>query len=402
MITKFKVPIVLCVIIMIGALIDVSIVYIDLPTDSTSEAPRTALGQVSVVFGGISLDVQDVFSSVEVITPTNLCSPLPPLPHAVYSAAAVYVDTTQEIVLCGGSDDDNNILSSCHSLSLHNYSWSPLPHTQPQPSLTFAPELNILVAIGGTTKTVETLSFDGPIRTWVSRPEWSITTLDTLDHCIFYVFPFLYILNAKDLFRLNLSSKSSSWQNMAPMPEAKFEPACVLVDDMFYVVGGQRKNTAVAYNVLEDRWENIPALIQARYASGLGTIGGILTVFGGFVANTTHSDFEHLNSTRLHLSSSIIQNIFFYSQMGIRDKTFCSTKSLLCLCQCTIRCPCMHCHIIPWNKVQYFTISIQSILTIKGMSNLFFFECLSFCIVLCATHMDMTNDYKCLMEMDTL
>ena len=56
--TKFKVPMVLCVIIMIGALIDVSIVYIDLPTDSTCEAPGTALGQVSVVFGGISLDVQ--------------------------------------------------------------------------------------------------------------------------------------------------------------------------------------------------------------------------------------------------------------------------------------------------------------------------------------------------------
>jgi len=290
---------------MIGAVIDVSIVYVDLTTDpSTSEAPdrpQELKGLVSVVLGGLSLDRKDVLSSVEVITPTSLCTPLPPLPHAVYSAAAAYVETTQEIVVCGGSDAGYNILRSCHSLSLHNNSWSTLPHSQPRLALTFAPELNMLVAISGATYTVETLSFDGPSRTWVSRPEWSLSTLVTLDldHCTFYVFPFLYILaNPVDLYRLDISTKSPGWQKMAPIPEPKFDPACGWVKDIFYVVGGQRRNTAVAYDIMEDRWENIPSLNHDRYASGLGIIGDHLTVFGGFVTNNTNSDFEHFNSTR--------------------------------------------------------------------------------------------------------
>ena len=78
------------------------------------------------------------------------------------------------------------------------------------------------------------------------------------------------------------------------------------INAAWYVVGGGYGQTDVAtaavYDIGLDRWRCIAPLTRGRYSSGLGNIGGVLTLFGGSgstsITEFTGTRYKELFSSR--------------------------------------------------------------------------------------------------------
>ena len=265
---------------------------------------------MSVVLGGHDLYTAGVLSSLEVVTPHTVCSPLPNTPLPMYGAAAVYNPAFNTIVICGGRDQDKKYLNTCYSLSLYSLTWSSYPAmTTPRSyhTLTLAQDHGqvpgVLVAIGGHHTglghaTVET--FTPGDQQWTARPEWNIPNIQT-DHCAFFSSPFLFLADGSYFYKLDLSSNDSRWVKMAEIPESKIDAACGVVDGRLYLVGGYSSSSTLVYDIHSEKWFRYPSLLRERFGAGLGVVGGAITVFGGNIQTEglieTTVSFEQLQGS---------------------------------------------------------------------------------------------------------
>ena len=121
-------------------------------TETTSTATTTteqattvttapaAKDTVSVAIGGIGYGLLE---SMEVITPSKVCSGFPDVPATKYGAAAVFLPGGgqlpgyEAILMCGGYDNYNN-LAECHAYNLRDQTWSEWPSLKQARSVFFA------------------------------------------------------------------------------------------------------------------------------------------------------------------------------------------------------------------------------------------------------------------------
>ena len=61
---------------------------------------------------------------------------------------------------------------------------------------------------------------------------------------------------------------------------------CIVMDDCLYVVGGTNRHNEVLqsverYHFKEDRWQEIPPMLDARASPSIAAVNGKIYVFGG-------------------------------------------------------------------------------------------------------------------------
>ena len=61
---------------------------------------------------------------------------------------------------------------------------------------------------------------------------------------------------------------------------------CIVMDDCLYVVGGTNRHNEVLqsverYHFKEDRWQEIPPMLEARASPSVAAVNGKICVFGG-------------------------------------------------------------------------------------------------------------------------
>ena len=97
--------------------------------ETTVTTAPAAKDTVSVAIGGIGYGLLE---SMEVITPSKVCSGFPDVPSTKYGAAAVFLPGGgqlpgyEAILMCGGYDNYNN-LAECHAYNLRDQTWSEWP-----------------------------------------------------------------------------------------------------------------------------------------------------------------------------------------------------------------------------------------------------------------------------------
>ena len=79
-------------------------------------------------------DANNVFSSVEIFPPSNSCT-IPDLPQPRRSHSLSLLSGV--LVICGGFDEDRNLLDSCISWVAGNDSWTPLYKMRCFPIMSF-------------------------------------------------------------------------------------------------------------------------------------------------------------------------------------------------------------------------------------------------------------------------
>lgn len=80
------------------------------------------------------------------------------------------------------------------------------------------------------------------------------------------------------------------WTPLVPLPSARSGGGSAVIDGILYAVGGAVSvnfaavpvNTVESYNPATNTWTTLASMPTARYALGVGTIGGILYAVGGF------------------------------------------------------------------------------------------------------------------------
>jgi len=86
----------------------------------------------------------------------------------------------------------------------------------------------------------------------------------------------------------------NTWSSVAPIGANKVEPVGIGIDEFGYAITGSTDNTvgnstvvSYKYSPASNAWNSIASIGTARYSAGIGTVGNIAVVFGGYNSSGT-------------------------------------------------------------------------------------------------------------------
>ena len=79
---------------------------------------------------------------------------------------------------------------------------------------------------------------------------------------------------------------TGEWTCYASMLVPRSQMGCLVMDDCLYVIGGTNRHNEVLqsverYHFKENRWEEIPPMLEARASPSVASVNGKIYIFGG-------------------------------------------------------------------------------------------------------------------------
>jgi len=296
-------------------------------TPSLEICQATHPGNYILMIGGSG--GSDLLASSELLTPHFACpDPLPLLPVATKGWSANYLSGS--LLLCGGQDLDSIIAPAllrvnrrCWTLSsMHTDQW------EETFSLSLRRTFHATVATSGHVwafggenldetgafqqlNAVESFTWS---RGWEKRPEYELNPTRSaacavaLDDDNIFLLGGLTTPNTEAnqtkavLDSVVKMNSTGGWVALSPMLQPRYHAACTT-----YTFEGKRGivvsggmglddkgpcNTVEFYDVEEDIWERMPAMVNARCGHSMSHLNGVLTVFGGHHNGTSITNVE--------------------------------------------------------------------------------------------------------------
>jgi len=268
-----------------------------------------------LVVGGRGLS--GVLPTVELITSGGVCKNIvPDLPHSRWKMITASVEE-RHVVACGGVNFLGDPKTDCWRLdfSFNRPRWTDMASLNvPRDAAAWAAESGLLYVMGGNlgplsgyTASVEV--YDPGTQEWKEGPNMPSSRAS---HCAIGAGDGSIIVTGGygalgDVQRLDLNS--GQWSDLPPLKPVRAQHGCALVElrgeSGMMVVGGDSGGTRlndVRFLALDRpgaQWEKVADLKTARWGRpSVGTIGGKITVIGGWDGRKALNSVEFYNSEK--------------------------------------------------------------------------------------------------------
>jgi N-acetylneuraminic acid mutarotase len=232
------------------------------------EGESLVIGNLIYAFGGFDDPAFDCTNRADVYNmSTDTWTQLADMPETINHAGMIYDSAANNIWVIGGytGDEDEPGINQVWEYSLTNNTWAAGPSL---PSGVGAPDVAL---IGRNIHVIDGLT-ETPAGVEVNTTEHWVMSLD---------------------------NQQAGWTNAAAMPTPRNHSACVTVNGLIYVIGGQNATDEYsgniaevdAYNPATDTWTTVASLPEGRSHTMNSTVvyNGKILVIGGEINGTPFS-----------------------------------------------------------------------------------------------------------------
>ena len=211
------------------------------------------------------------------------------------------------ILICGGSDDENETVSSFKQIDGNT-----LENVKVLPSMLeyrWFPEATCskgeVYVFGGDNSNKDVVCFRGSLVMSLEKYSPSTNTwskvADMFDnrayYCVCAYMDKIFVIggfSASVLDTTNsclqFNTEDKSWKEVAEMNEARYNAACSVFEERIVVSGGQdingfELNTVESYDVIANKWSSMPSMIHSQSSHSLVVVKSKLFVIGSVVDN---------------------------------------------------------------------------------------------------------------------
>jgi hypothetical protein len=242
-----------------------------------------------VVLGGRTPGSSDFISSVEVLS-SGAFVDLPPLSRGgIYGAAAIEVDESDsaagQVLLLGGVEDANNILSTVHLVDLATGACAQQPdllHSRVYHAAARLPDGRIICAGGYHGGALSSAEVWGATEPGHADAAWAWTELPAMSAprwgcrgCVMSNGRFAVLggcggpmLSCEALVMCDVTH----WVPLSPMHDSRSFFACAAVAGCVIVAGGRGRTSAEVYDESRNRWLRLPHGLPYYTLQSMGSV----------------------------------------------------------------------------------------------------------------------------------
>ena len=163
------------------------------------------------------------------------------------------------------------------------------------------------------------------------------------NYCVCSFMKNLYVIGGRVKYEskrtcLKYSTRNSKWYNKASLYNPRFFASCTVFEGKIVVSGGISDNwkaskSVEAYDLHENKWNNLPNMINERAGHGAVSMGNKMFVIGGVHRNNTCEVFDSISRTFTAIKKVEVVGRDWLSAVGIGNKILAFPN----LDQCTIK-----------------------------------------------------------------